>query len=363
MADPELPLVISCQGGTPAARLAAEVAAALEHLDVAEAVQDLDQALTAARAGRRLIALDGCPSGCRSRLLEAKGVLPEAPVNLGDLGVHPETASEADPAPLASEIAARLRSRWPVRGQGRRQRRTGPAQAARTKRANAVDDYLFAIDSLASATVDCGALTADAPTLAAHVSRLLGVTRASAGEMLARLEAEGLVERDVRKELLLTASGRAAADAAVTRHRLLERLAGDFLGYPPHECYERARILDDAFDEDAVDRVRRALGDPARCPHGWPIDARRAREESRELTALSALAEGRKATVVRLAEHDGPLLAGLFELGLVPGTRLTVEHRRQGGIAVQIGGTVQTLDAASAAEVFVRERSQALPDD
>ncbi len=361
MADTDLPLVISCQGGTPTARLAAEVAAALDNLDVAEAVEDLDQALTAARAGRRLIALDGCPSGCRSRLLEVKGVPPAPPVNLADLGVDAETVSEADPARLAAEIAARWRSRRPVGRHAPRQRRAGPEQAPRTKQANAVNDYLLAIDSLASTTVDCGALTADAPTHAAHVSRLLGVSRASAGEMLARLELAGLVERGARKELLLTAGGRAAADTALMRHRLLERLAGDFLGYPPHECYERARVLDDAFDDDALERVRRALGDPGRCPHGWPIDPVHARAESRELTTLAALAAGREATVVRLAEHDGPLLAGLFELGLVPGTRLWVGDRPHptAGISVRTGGTVQRLDQAAALQVFVREGARA----
>ena len=39
---------------------------------------------------------------------------------------------------------------------------------------------------------------------------MLGVSRASAGEMLKRLEAEGLVERGEHKEAILTASRRRA---------------------------------------------------------------------------------------------------------------------------------------------------------
>ena len=40
--------------------------------------------------------------------------------------------------------------------------------------------------------------------LASRVAEMLGVSRASAGEMLKRLEAEGLVERGEQKEALLT---------------------------------------------------------------------------------------------------------------------------------------------------------------
>jgi len=49
-------------------------------------------------------------------------------------------------------------------------------------------------------------------TIASRVAEMLGVSRASAGEMLKRLEAEGLVERGEHKEAILTpAGGRAGA--------------------------------------------------------------------------------------------------------------------------------------------------------
>src|SRR5260370_16603388 len=69
------------------------------------------------------------------------------------------------------------------------------------------------------------------PTLAARVAEMLGVSRASAGEMLKRLEAEGLIERGEHKEALLTKDGRARAERAVRKHRIIERLLTDFIGY------------------------------------------------------------------------------------------------------------------------------------
>ena len=43
--------------------------------------------------------------------------------------------------------------------------------------------------------------------VASRVAEMLGVSRASAGEMLRRLEAEGLVERGEHKEAILTDTG------------------------------------------------------------------------------------------------------------------------------------------------------------
>ena len=359
MAGPRPPLVISCQGGTRLARLARDAAAALDDRGVAEATNDLEQVVTAARAGRRVMALDGCASACRARLLEARDVRSQAAVNLAELGVSAQTAAEADPIRLADEAMARLRSRPATRRRRRPSRPTAPPVTPGTKRPHLVGDYLLAIDSLASITVECGALAVDAPALAAHVSRLLAVSRASAGEMVTRLEVEGLVERGAHRELLLTTRGREAADRAVRRHRLLERFASDFLGYSPAECYEEACFLDGAFDDDAIERLRRALGDPERCPHGWPIDPQRAREESRELAAISALQENEQATVVRVVECDGALLTRLYRLGLTPGARLTLGRRRAGAndVAVLIEGTTRHLDAAAAAGVFVRRQA------
>ncbi len=354
MAETRIPIAISCDGGTPAARLAAHLVASLDELGAAEATPDIEDAVAAARAGRDVVALNGCQSACRSRVLDARGVRARA-LDVAELRATVDPTYEKDPAQLAVEAAAQLHSGRLLRPP-RPSRPHRPAAATRAKRAHTVADYLLAIDALASTSVECGALAAEAPTLAAHVSRLLGVSRASAGEMLARLESDELVERSERKELLLTATGRVTADRAVSRHRLLERLASDFLGYPPAECYERARLLDDAFDPDAIERARRALGDPQRCPHGWPIDPGRARAESRELTTLAALADGAEATIVRIAEHDGALISRLDGLGLVPEAAVTVErHEHQAmRISVRTGGWTGRLDPAAAAGIFVR---------
>src|SRR3989304_1428118 len=60
-------------------------------------------------------------------------------------------------------------------------RRAAPASPRRKRRVHTADDYLQAIHLLSSPVVDCGAVLEDVPALAAHVSRVLGVSRRRAG--------------------------------------------------------------------------------------------------------------------------------------------------------------------------------------
>ncbi len=151
---------------------------------------------------------------------------------------------------------------------------------------------------------------------------MLGVSRASAGEMLKRLEADGLVERGEHKEAILTPSGRERAEQVVRKHRIIERLLTDFMGYTAAEAHVHADELGDTFTDDMVERIEERLGNPERCPHGWPVDTDVEQAENRELEPLSALAPGRRATIVRLAEHDGELLHWFYDEGLVPGAEV-----------------------------------------
>ena len=64
-----------------------------------------------------------------------------------------------------------------------------------------------------------------------RVAEMLGVSRASAGEMLKRLEADGLVERGEQKEAILTPAGIERAERVVRKHRIIERFLTDFMGY------------------------------------------------------------------------------------------------------------------------------------
>src|SRR5918912_995205 len=187
---------------------------------------------------------------------------------------------------------------------------------------HSVDEYLETIYFLAFPIAEYRPHAPGSPTLASRVAEMLGVSRASAGEMLKRLEAEGVIERGEPEEALLTPSGPARAERVVRKHRIIERLLTDFMGYTAAEAHVHADELGDTFSEEMVERISARLGHPDRCPHGWPVDPEFEQEENRELQPLSELSPGDRATIVRLAEHDGGLLHWFYDQGLVPGRDL-----------------------------------------
>jgi DtxR family Mn-dependent transcriptional regulator len=186
---------------------------------------------------------------------------------------------------------------------------------------------------------------------------MLGVSRASAGEMLKRLEAEGLIERGERKEALLTRKGRARAEHVVRKHRIIERLLTDFMGYTGYEAHERADELGDTFTDEMIERIDEKLGHPERCPHGWPTDTSVEQEENRELAPLAALEPGARATIVRLAEHDGDLLHWFYDQGLVPGQEIELESAEPAAdqFTLTLGGKESVgVSERAAAGLFVK---------
>jgi DtxR family Mn-dependent transcriptional regulator len=185
---------------------------------------------------------------------------------------------------------------------------------------------------------------------------MLGVSRASAGEMLKRLEADGLIERGERKEALLTGSGRARAERVVRKHRIIERLLTDFMGYTGAEAHERADQLGDTFTEEMIERIDDRLGHPDRCPHGWPVDTVLEQEENASLMPLAALRPGARATIVRMAEHDGELLHWFYDQGLVPGREIEVRTAEPAADQFTVGldGGERSISEKAAAGLFVR---------
>src|SRR5207253_2003057 len=221
---------------------------------------------------------------------------------------------------------------------------------------HSVDEYLETIYFLAFPIGEYRPRTSGSPTLASRVAEMLGVSRASAGEMLKRLEAEGLVERGERKEAILTASGRARAERAVRKHRIIERLLTDFMGYTAAEAHVHADELGDTFTDDMVARIDERLGHPDRCPHGWPVDPEAEQAENRDLAPLSDLGPGDRATIVRLAEHDGALLHWFYDEGFVPGREIEVREAQPaaGQVTVRLNGDERAIGEKAAAGLFVR---------
>jgi DtxR family Mn-dependent transcriptional regulator len=128
------------------------------------------------------------------------------------------------------------------------------------------------------------------------------------------------------------------------------------MGYTAAEAHVHADELGDTFSEDMVERIQERLGNPDRCPHGWPIDTVFEQTENSELAPLTALEPGGRATIVRLAEHDGELLHWFYDQGLVPGAAIELDAAEPaaGQLRVRLNGDEKSIGERAAAGLFVR---------
>jgi DtxR family Mn-dependent transcriptional regulator len=174
--------------------------------------------------------------------------------------------------------------------------------------------------------------------------------------MLKRLEAEGLVERGEQKEAILTPEGAERAKRVVRKHRIIERFLTDFMGYTAAESHVHADELGDTFTDEMIERINERLGEPDRCPHGWPVDPEFEQTENTELVALAEVEPGTGAEIVRLAEHDGDLLHWFYDQGLVPGTAIEVRGAQPaaGQLTVAVGGSERAIAEKAAQGIYVR---------
>jgi len=192
--------------------------------------------------------------------------------------------------------------------------------------------------------------------IASRVAEMLGVSRASAGEMLKRLKAEGLVDRGEQKEAILTPTGIERAERVVRKHRIIERFLTDFMGYTPSESHVQADELGDTFTDDMIERINERLGYPDRCPHGWPVEPDVEQAENAGLVSLADLPVGREGEIVRLAEHDGDLLHWFYDEGYVPGTIVEVREAQPaaGQLKVTVDGSERGIAEKAAQGLYVR---------
>jgi DtxR family Mn-dependent transcriptional regulator len=210
---------------------------------------------------------------------------------------------------------------------------------------SAVEEYLQAIYTLADE---------NGHVVSARLAEFLGFSAPAVSEMVHRLEREGLVQLDDRKEVHLTKAGKTQADSVVRRHRLAERFLVEVLGFAWWKTHEEAERLEHAMSSEMEARIQKVLGDPQTCPHGNPMPG----VKPRPTKPLERVTPGATATVERIPdqfEHEPGFLEYLDSQGLKPGVDVRiVEARRGEPIRLLVGGTERTIRADCGQKVWVR---------
>lgn len=197
----------------------------------------------------------------------------------------------------------------------------------------ATEEYLQAVYTLA----DEGG-----QVIGARLAEFLRISPAAVSEMIHRLERDGLVTLDGRKEVRFTERGYAAASSIVRRHRLAERMLVDLLGYEWWKTHEEAERIEHAMSPEMEERLSRVLGDPQTCPHGNPMPG----TTPRPTRPLEKLAPGEHAAVERIPdqfEHEPGFLEYLDSQGVKPGVTLEMVEQSADTLRVRVDRNVRSL--------------------
>ena len=186
----------------------------------------------------------------------------------------------------------------------------------------AVQDYLKALQLL-----EWEASEEEGRVATQVLAERLGVSAASATNMLKKLASMGLAEHAPYKGATLSGAGRKVALEVIRHHRLLETYLAEALGVPWDRVHDEAEILEHVLSEDLEDRIATVLGDPQSDPHGHPIPSKdgSVREPSR--LRLWDVPEGTRVAVERVSDEVPEALRFLGVAGIRPGAAVTVIER------------------------------------
>ena len=186
------------------------------------------------------------------------------------------------------------------------------------------------------------------------LSSRLGVSAASATNMLKKLDSMGLVRHVPYRGAELTAAGRNVGLEMIRHHRLLETYLAEALGVPWDEVHKEAEVLEHVLSEDLEDRISALLGNPHIDPHGHPIpgkDGSMPRTSNRRLWDVS---DGERVAVERVSDAQAEALRYLGRAGIRPGSEVEVVTRGPvgGPLFVKVeGGSEEAALSRELAEV------------
>ena len=180
-----------------------------------------------------------------------------------------------------------------------------------------VEDYVKALWSLSQHAPNKPVGNGE---LAAH----LNLTPGSTSAMCKTLADAELVTVLPRKGVQLTETGHKLALSVLRRHRLIELFLVETLELGWDEVHDEAEVLEHAISERVLEAIDRHLGHPEVDPHGAPIPSADGQLQRPALTPLSDLPEGLPARITRVSENNPAFLRHLEQIGLTPGTTLSV---------------------------------------
>lgn len=160
------------------------------------------------------------------------------------------------------------------------------------------------------------------------------------------------------KEFPLTKDGLHAAELAVRRHRLAERLMLDVLNVHGKQVDSAACEFEHSLHNGVDDRICTLLGHPKTCPHGRPIPPGKCckdkhNEAQAAVLPLSSMKSGERGAIAYLSSRQMDSLQKLMALGVLPGSPIAIIQTYP-SVVFQVGQTQVAVDSELASDIYVR---------
>src|SRR5690606_14785424 len=166
---------------------------------------------------------------------------------------------------------------------------------------SAVEDYAKAIYALERRS-EGGAVTTTA------LAERLGVTAASASNMVKKLDGLGLVRHVPYRGVQLTPKGAKVALEVIRHHRLLELYLAEKLGVPWDRVHDEAEVLEHVLSEELEELIAAKLGHPTHDPHGDPTPTAELEIDDIAHPTLQELEPGDCGVFMRVSDADPSML-------------------------------------------------------
>jgi DtxR family Mn-dependent transcriptional regulator len=208
------------------------------------------------------------------------------------------------------------------------------------------------------------------------ISKRLRIAPASVTEMLRKLADSGYVDYSPYQGVTLTKKGFEISQKMTRKHRLLERFLHDVLKIGNDKVHREACGMEHSLSDEAERAICQTLKAPDKCPDDegeippcnlgfsncnecqkWgPDNLEEVGEREKDVIAISELKENQKGTVAFI-RGDNKVLHRLLDMGLTPGTRISVSRIAplKGPVEISVRGSKLALGDKIARNVFVEK--------
>ena len=135
-----------------------------------------------------------------------------------------------------------------------------------------------------------------------EIAARMQVSPPAVTEMIKKLLAEDLLEKDKKKGYVLTQEGLLVTSDLYRKHRLIEVFLVHHLGYTADEIHQEAEVLEHTVSDRFVERLDAMLHYPAACPHGGTIPKKGQTLEEAHKKTLSMMRERGLYKLVRVQD-------------------------------------------------------------